>query len=313
MPGLTKGFRATALGHSAPAFGARARTARSSLPSTQRSGRFGDGIGRDCQILSVKEQHMKRTAVVSLAAALSVVACTTAPLSVGSAPISSNSDGGTGSASTWTGYLENYHFGSGSDQVRVVIDHMDANGSTGTVYFGAEPALPLPTDPSVGFPSSDFGGASFDSKERFLFSLANYVRASDRFTFDVSSEEVWKQWCSLQTSHLVVQGPPDGGSPTDTLTYYACLDRQNIEGTGGNGVDPGCGVGMKDGTWVPMDCGALYACDMICTCTQTGCGAPEDHGITFDLHVNGDSATGSIAGLPTTNLPSVTVYLTRAP
>lgn len=207
-----------------------------------------------------------------------LAACKGEVLSVGNPP-----DAGSGDASvdTYVGYIENFHFASGSDKVTLVLD----SASTGTMTFGDGPALAPPTDPNAGYPPDFVAGAITDdpstrNEENFAYSLTSSARVGDRLTFAVVPAEVWKQWCGLQTPI------------SDGQNGYGCLTN-----AGGGGDANGCHLGVDD-AGTPVDCAKFDLCygGRICQCSSASCTVDittPRRVIHVDVRFDGNTITGT--------------------
>jgi hypothetical protein len=210
----------------------------------------------------------------------------------------------TGAAGTsWTGYVENFQFPSGSDALALTFSTDAAGGVHGTIVFGKGTSPPPATDPSLGYPS-DFSAFAQTNQnglrdhayvaEGYSYALDPGTLANSRLRFTVSLHQLWAGWCALQTNS---DGPsfcgPNSGGGFDPTTNDCYLS------------DPAT---MKN---VPIDCSKWWLCDGTgpCDCSGSGpCGVgPFGGSVTFDVSVRGTSASGSIAG----SLDSHNVHFTK--
>ena len=106
--------------------------------------------------------------------------------------------GPLGPMQSWTGWVENYQFPSGSDAIKFSFAADSADQIVGQVMFGGGPPLSPPTDPSVGYPPgcTDW---SCGQIEGFSFSTVSGSFVSGRLRLAVDQNEIWKDWCALQT------------------------------------------------------------------------------------------------------------------
>jgi hypothetical protein len=191
-------------------------------------------------------------------------------------------DGGAGDASlvgTWKGYVEAHTFSSGSDAVALVITDGAPNGR---IVFGQGTPPPPATDPDVGYPPGEDAGFMSLPFEGFEHTLQEGNVSGDRVRFKVSTRELWKVWCALQTPFET-----DLGSGS-----YGCLPNWGYS-TGPSG----CEMQNPDtGESVQVDCGKLELCGMagVCECTASGCEAAQFADIAFDLDHVGNELDGSI-------------------
>jgi hypothetical protein len=239
---------------------------------------------------------MRRTnhrieSILALTAALAATGCSSGPVSLGDGP----PDGGQPATVAWTGYIENFHFDSGSDAIAIQITSMSPP-LTGTVLLGAGPELPPPSDPDVGYPPG-FGQTEQSSAnlpyEGFHFTITQGEVSADRIRFHIGQGEIWKDWCALQPPVLI-----DGSDPP----RYDCLQNTSASMTGNT-----CMAGEE-----PIDCGKLVICRInhACVCTADSCTARKGRDVSFDLALVTGGAHGSVEGLPSGDLHNV--WLTEA-
>jgi hypothetical protein len=215
----------------------------------------------------------------------------------------------------WTGYIENYMFPSGTNVVTMTLSLSGSfetfggsltNIVTGTMVFGSGKAPPPATDPNVDYPPgyglTPSGGPRTPPSVPPPFAGEGFVYTIEMGTFDgvslrtgVSTVELWKTWCALQTSYLVQVSP----------ATYGCLP-------GSDGYGSPAGVG---GSWtcsvtnpmtqakVPVDCGKCFVlCNgpppfRPCRCDANGCTVSWlASDATFDMAVSGSKADGTTAG-----------------
>jgi len=182
---------------------------------------------------------------------------------------------------TWVGDVENHQFGSGSDEVRVVITD---GAPSGYVVFGNGTAAP-PPNPETGYPPSSGGGAAgrggsarYEVYEGFQYTVFAGNVTGDRVRFKVESHELWQEWCSLQT-------------PVPSQ-----------DGSGGYNCMPNLGY-SSDGThcWQAdreVDCGKIELCfSQVCACTAQSCQATGQGDTVFDLDHKGSELDGSVNGV----------------
>lgn len=120
--------------------------------------------------------------------------------------------------------------------------------------------------------------------------------AGKRLTFSISTREVFKAWCELQTTIY------DGGPSAPD--HWSCLPNW---GFSSGSVCTQTNPVTKE--VVPRDCGKLYLCamSMVCQCTATKCTTRVDGDVSFDIALAGDEATGSTTG----RFESHNVHFTR--
>jgi hypothetical protein len=226
----------------------------------------------------------------------------------GAADTSASTDAGTsrpevgplGPAQSWTGYVENYTFPSGSSAVHLTFA-TDASGNVaGQVAFGQGPPPPAPTNPNIGYPpalESLYSGGTGPGPvyqgyiaEGYIYQIDQGTFASDRLRFDISLNQLWAGWCALQTT--------PAGSPT-------CVANANV----GFGTTQGGTCTYTDtttSTESPIDCVKAGLClfpNGPCDCSAGGpCKLSTRVGpsTNFDVFMTGDTASGSVVGIGST-------------
>jgi hypothetical protein len=205
-------------------------------------------------------------------------------------------------AQSWTGYLENYMFRSGSDAVRISFTP-DATGQvSGVVRLGNGTPPPPPTDPNVGYPADLVSGGfevAFGAREYlaegFAYSMRTATVVGPRLRFMIDNSELWREWCALQM--------PAGTSGT-------CLPNEGAM-TSGDGQT--CGIfDPAANRYVPVDCGKLALCGFsgTCMCDASGCAVRTGENLTvFDVTFDDVRASGSTTG----RLGNHNVHFTKDP
>jgi hypothetical protein len=209
----------------------------------------------------------------------------------------------------WIGAIEGGpELPSGSTLVTMVLTAAGDGTVTGTVRFGTLPLLAPPTDPNIGYPPPlDNGGFKFgrvDNLEHFDFTILGGTIRGTSLTFTIDSNEIFSQWCALQTTTYPVY---NGGWEDGGLIGYACLPN--------NGFADDCAddASVFDCCYPPtpgapptvvIDCGKLSLCDELfpqtpCSCTASACSVPVPNtgDIAFDLEVTSSGIGGTVAGL----------------
>jgi hypothetical protein len=224
-------------------------------------------------------------------------------------------DGPGGDASSalsgvYTGYIESFMFPDGSDTIVFTLTFNDDGTVTGTVRFGTAPLLAPPTDASVGYPPG-YGdgigppGPPAAPREGFAFTvLSGTYMMAPRLQLQVEPNELWKQWCGLQTTIY-----PFCNCGQTSCGNYACLPNgATTSGTNGCQVMP-CTQTQP----IVVDCGKFYLCDVggPCVCTATGCTVVVGPAgsIKFDTQLISGSINGSVTGLD--NGQILSVHLTK--
>jgi hypothetical protein len=190
---------------------------------------------------------------------------------------------------SWTGYVENYKFASGSDVIKFTFGIDVAGQVFGKIYLGnGTPPLPA-TDPNVGYPPDHFknglGSGRGYLAEGFAYSMASAVYSPRRLQFGIRDAELWEGWCALQTpvpgSDMCVPNWSGGSVPGNP-------DRSCYQN------DP------TSGKRVFVDCARMELCffELMCTCTTTACSPNLSFGatVTFDLAISGTDASGGTTG-----------------
>jgi len=207
---------------------------------------------------------------------------------------STNTDTGTGTGTnsaseSWTGYVENFKFGSGSDAVKLVLATNTAGQVSGTVTFGNGIAPPPATDPSVAYPPGM--GQTITTPNTFLegpaFAIKSGSLQTSRLSLTVDSMDIWTDWCAIQPA------PTDGSSicvPEDFITFTGNQDRSQ------------CYLTPRSGDVVTIDCYKWDLCFMsrVCRCSPSGCvtnGEDSGYKISFDLFLTNGTGSGSMKGV----------------
>jgi hypothetical protein len=205
----------------------------------------------------------------------------------------------TQAQTSWTGYIENFQFPSGSDVVKVTFASDSAGQVVGGVVLGnGTPPAPA-TDPNVGYPAdfpTMFFGPALTSywAEGFSYSMVTGISSSQRLRFSVNNFELWSGWCALQT-------PVDGSGtcvPTNeesTMSTSQCSQQNPVTGQ----------------TTI-VDCGKLYLCLFACRCSTTSCTAADSApALSFDIAITNNDASGSVNGNLGDNLVDHNVHFTQ--
>jgi hypothetical protein len=279
---------------------------------------------------------MKSFACVLLAVA--IAACSGHVLDVGS------NDGGLGEAGnldaqasllapswlvgTWQGAIDGFEFPSGSNALTLTVVAGPDQTLSAHLLLGDLPLWPPPTDPDTTYPPG-FGEGPLSAVESRVYYSEGFEYTAVPFAFDgieldfgIETLEVWKQWCELQATTLVPEGP-DGG-------LYGCLYMGPFAWDPDSGTCSG--LVAADASVTALDCGRVSLCVHdgsvfgvpdgawgVCRCTATSCtsdalyatdvpgsGQPD---VTFSLNSSGsDGLTGITSG----TFGEHAVHLTRA-
>jgi hypothetical protein len=218
---------------------------------------------------------------------LALVACSTTfgcsddPVAIGDGPNDIDKTSLASYAADWDGYVEAYTFRSGSDRVRVSIDQ----SGEGFLQVGEGDALPLPTDPAIGWPPMLEPNELFS---RFLYDGVRYplgsVRIeSARIRFEIETHAAFATFCEMQTP---VENSFNPG-------LYGCFETNGYRET----TDGGCIVDRPDGSEEPVDCAKVIICSYAgCACDASSCTSAPGWTIPIDaaLDDSGDELVGSI-------------------
>ena len=199
--------------------------------------------------------------------------------------------GPLGPSQSWTGYVENFKFPSGSSAIHFTIA-TDASGNVaGQIVFGQGPPPPPATDPNIGYPpaleASYSGGLLIITSyiaEGYVYQIDRGTLVSDRLRFGIANEQLWAGWCALQTT------PAGSTSCVPRAAYLGYVPTP--DGT--------CSyVDTTTSTSTPIDCVKANLClslDSPCDCSAGGpCKLKTDlyDQPSFDVFVTGNTASGS--------------------
>ena len=202
---------------------------------------------------------------------------------------------------SWTGYVENYRFPSGSDAIKIAFAIDPAGQVVGTVTFGNATPPPPPTDPNVGYPADLLTQSSIPDvisaphkyiAEGYAFSMRDGTLVGGRLRFGIRTWEVWKNWCTLQTP------VPASGQCDEPVCASLCLPN-------GGFMTSASGCAMLNpatNAYEPVDCGKLALCGPlgVCICDPSACRVQDNAGgMMFDITMSSDErARGSADGAP---------------
>jgi hypothetical protein len=202
---------------------------------------------------------------------------------------------------TWTGYVENYQFPSGSDLVVIAFSQQAGGPITGTVTYGQGVPPPPPTGPDEAYPPAAFVDAGPSAPpympslyEGFAYRVLNVQFDGTRLQFHTSINNLWSAWCALQTP------TSDGWQPCQ----YGCMPKATSSTQGAGTVtvvDPVTGQGVTVPFIKWMLCLNGLGMDPIpadCACSAIGCAVNLDQGdMSFDVELSGAKIDGSVVGL----------------
>jgi hypothetical protein len=105
----------------------------------------------------------------------------------------------TQAQTSWTGYIENYQFPSGSDVITFTFAADSSGQVVGSVVLGnGTPPAPA-TDPNVGYPPT-LPATGYDGSwtEGFPYSMVSGLSTATRLRFTIFSFELWSGWCACK-------------------------------------------------------------------------------------------------------------------
>jgi hypothetical protein len=203
------------------------------------------------------------------------------------------SAGDTGPSRSWTGYIEQYAFPSGSAALKLTVSTDEQGVATGAIVFGQGTPPPPVVDPTVGYPP-DFvaqalkhGGAVptsswFYMAEGYAYPIDGTLDA-EHLQFRANLAQLWSDWCVLQQPPGLDFGPcftvPSGRQRGSS--YSADLQTCSVT----NYVEE-----------LPVDCGRLLLCGpggSVCSCTTSAC-SPGTAAALFDVFVTEGTMSGSV-------------------
>jgi hypothetical protein len=108
-------------------------------------------------------------------------------------------------AGTWDGYIESYHFDSGSDRIRLVLD---ANGK-GQLRFGDRELIPKPTDQFAQYYPPQLMddwvgelplGGFLDAFEGFNYPIRSATVQGERLRLSAATSDIYEDFCAIQVA-----------------------------------------------------------------------------------------------------------------
>jgi hypothetical protein len=198
--------------------------------------------------------------------------------------------GTTSASQSWTGYVENYKFGSGSDGIKLVFTTKPAGQLAGTVTFGNGIAPAPATDPDVGYPPGMNTTTTMPNEylEGPAYTIKSGTLESDRLRFTIDPIELWTGWCALQPA-------PTDGSDTCVPKVWDHFESKDATHTI-------CVLYPTAEESVPFNCVKWDLClmSMVCKCSPAGCVVNyEDSGykVSFDMFLANGTGSGSMTGV----------------
>jgi hypothetical protein len=221
-------------------------------------------------------------------------------------------DGGAGLGpivGAWKGYVEAYSFSqSGSDAVVVVFAPQPDGTITGAITFGNEPPLAPPASRDIAYPPGASTHHTPWPYEGFSYTATELAFDGTRLKFGIVAQEVWKVWCSLQSSYDWAPGAPGTcGCLPNTWTSIETSDTDLC-----TAMSPGSG-GMIFSCMRMSLCGLLgpIGPGSVCNCVAGGCSADMHMPASIaDMRLSPGRFDGSITNLTTSTL---NVHLTLSP
>jgi hypothetical protein len=185
-----------------------------------------------------------------------------------------------GALETWTGYLENFQFPSGSDAVKLSFATDPTGVVVGTLTFGAGSPPPAATDPDANYPPGPTQIGTTTVVEGFPYTIARGTLETSRLRFTIWETEVWTGWCALQTQY------PGSIWCVPNVGIYT----ENSDGKCSYQSVPGGQVTELNCTKVAL-CGSA-----VCACAAGSCTVSFYGNIEFDMALSINGASGSITG-----------------
>lgn len=189
---------------------------------------------------------------------------------------------------SWDGYAEAFVFDDGTDRVHLEL----GPDGTGILQVGNAEPLAAP-DADHGYPPSaeniyDGVPESEALISGFDYPVTDGSVSANRLRMRSNSRELYREWCELQTPHLVTNAAP---------TYWACLPTAGYSTSQDENGDTVCTVGDNDE--IEIDC-SKPLCLSTCTCTEDSCGlggVQAESNVVIDaaLEGDGDTFTGTLA------------------
>jgi hypothetical protein len=159
--------------------------------------------------------------------------------------------------------------------------------------FGEQEKIPAEADPAQGYPEKHVRQSDQRCGRDELYDGYPYqVRAATvwptgRMTLWISADELYDEWCALQTSYP--------GAPSETAWFpereqwdHTCIDLP-VDEYWKCGGDP---------DYCPVNYDQFKMCDgRYCRCTEAGCRAPQFKSVRLDMLVADDVMEGVIESM----------------
>jgi len=114
------------------------------------------------------------------------------------------SAGMSGASGSWTGYVEQYSFRSGSTTLNLTFSTNAQGVAVGTILFGQGVPPPPATDPTVGYPPDFLAQATADRTladspwfyiaEGYAYTFDGGMLEGQRLQFTVNLSQLWSDW-----------------------------------------------------------------------------------------------------------------------
>jgi hypothetical protein len=206
------------------------------------------------------------------------------PKSASQGPWPSSADCKSGASAvegTWSGYVQ----GEGhAYDFTLVLGGGEAQ-PCGTLTIGEPRDYPPATDPEHNITADEFYFKAPPLLPGYTYTVLDAALDASRLQFRLSFAEAYASWCALQTSYPNPAGDEYRCLPSSYNTNYVVHGDR-------------C-VGTVDGMPVDVACEHVTMCldvegdNAPCFCDASGCAANlEASGAQFDLHVDGDQASG---------------------
>ena len=190
-------------------------------------------------------------------------------------------------AGNWEGYAEAYQFSDGTDNVFLTLD---ANGQ-GALKVGQATLEVTELDPDTYPPGMENIKDEVDPPSGltpgFSYPISGAVVESRRIRVSTATDELFRDWCELQTSYYSEDTVPP---------RYACTP-----GGGGWGMSTSedgtqtCAINNGVDPVIPISC-ARASCNYVCVCTKLGCSIDDAKDVQIDaaLQADGEELQGTL-------------------
>lgn len=213
---------------------------------------------------------------------------------------------------TWEGAIRDFEVRTIVPLRLQILGASEPGGVCGTLRWGDGPPPPPPRHPDANWPED----ASFDPDSRdgdYFYDGATYtltegVVIGSSLRFVITTSELWKDWCALQTPYpYPYPNPPN---------YHCVPPANDYEYSPDAGT---CRILLDDEPAREVGIAKCSLCgpSRVCICSRDACTAAPDYtDLAFELTFDGEQLTGKLVGKPanftqTTDLPPYDVLLTR--